>query len=373
VGIGLLAVVTLSGCREASNSRSRQVGKRFASGKIMGPTAFSHDGKRAIIFRSDPVTKDLVPSILDFAAKKENPITEGDFGAAVDWSPDDRYIAISRTSKVGIIDAKTLVWKPITAKSKTLPIISNFAIWSPDGRRIVFDGLAEDPMEIFFVYLYEVSIGKCIPQAVGNIRKSGNPFWQDRIIYSCLSGGEPPEYKYLRRRFYNSLPTKSGGKEPREILPDKFIEQMSAAPNSPHAAALCREDMANPAEYLNVEYALYLVRDPDAPIAKRLCSGKFVNGWKSLRWSSKGDELLLILRDDPADPKKKRVVIISTKTGEITKLTDREGKPIYGGSPQWVDGDKAICYSALNTAEEFGLWRYDRESKKTTQLYPFQH
>jgi WD40 repeat protein len=374
--VGLLALVTLGGCRKANDKGNRQADKAPPAGKIEG-AVFSQSGKKAVAFRQLSEKEHGYSSwLIDFPEKREKYLFRVDYNNIASWSPDDRYLATWNISEkdpwkqFGMFDLSTWTWKPIVVNSPVQSRVARFSVWSPDGEKLAFDGLREGPWTKSTIYLYDLSTGKCLPQGPGEMRLCGNPFWQDRILYSRMSGtGVEPK---LPRRFFSFLPSATGRKAVREILPDKVVEYLSAAPGKPYAAALCQEGMVKSGQYPR-KYAIYLVNNADNPVVKKLASGKFAcSRGLILQWSTAGDELLTTQIEAGAARNNLRLVIISAETGKVTELSDRDGKSVFVLSARWVDNDRAICYSASNAAKEIELWRYDRASKGTTRLFPFQ-
>jgi len=114
---------------------------------------------------------------------------------------------------------------------------------------------------------------------------------------------------------------------------------------------------------------MYLVTDPEAPRARKLCSGRFDP--YSFRWSAGGDQIVAALGLGSRPTPQWRLAIVDPRTGKITPLSDRQGQPVYGLKPQWVADDERIAYLSSRSARSAEIWAYVVATRDTERLFPF--
>jgi len=333
----------------------------------------SHQGDRAIIIHPDR-DKDapgMLACIVDFGTRRRTVIPRLRLRTYARWSPDDRFVAITRAlqkgkSQAGILEVARLKWHPIRIGSS-----NSRPAWSPDGRYILLQVVEDLPMpDCFWVYLYTVETGECIPVAVGNILWCHNPFWRNGFVFCRLASGPRNTFTGLPRCrfFFRTL----DGKSQREILPHQFIERVSASPSGTAVAALCLPEAAQQTASLREKgYTMYILTDPDMPHPQKVAAGKFVD----LSWSMHGDRIVACLRQQAEETHMGMgsLQIIDISKGTASVVVDARGEPVQGWAPRWVGDDRQIMYLCYGSDGGVQIWSYTLGTGTKRKLYPFEH
>lgn len=219
----------------------------------------------------------------------------GEFGEKVDltqpvhWSPDSKLllsVVIHRNNKklqILVSDSQTGTTRPVFDDSDDRWVFGSAALWSPDGREILFTSERDG-----FAHLYKTSVsgGNAIQLTRGKWevlpgRFSSDPQWVGRHIYFGST-----EVSTAERHFYRMNPDGSGKEQLTQgagihrgfVSPDeKVIAYLNGDPQNPREVyvegqRITRSPLAGFAAYPwpEIRYVHYASRDPGKQVSARI-------------------------------------------------------------------------------------------------------
>lgn len=135
---------------DAGTHRALRVGPNCGGGII------SPDGKKAIGIASLPRTPSSPPSIEQLSlVDLETGATQSLGVGRGSWSPDGRWIAVSGSGRIVLIDANNLSHRKKLGSSG----VDDHLIWSPDSKRLLF---VKQENRCRFLYLFQVDDSESI-------------------------------------------------------------------------------------------------------------------------------------------------------------------------------------------------------------------